>query len=90
MVARNKRKHVDMVELARQKGLAEGQEMNCLHRVTRNGVWLGSISHRINGMELSREKIWDNLCLRYRLMPQDIPVTCDGCGKKLLIENALS
>ena len=23
-------------------------------------------------------------------MPQDIPVTCDGFGKKLLIEHALS
>ena len=23
------------------------------------------------------------------LMPQDIPATCDGCGKKFLIEHAL-
>ena len=23
-------------------------------------------------------------------MPQDIPATCDGCGKRFLIENALS
>ena len=23
-------------------------------------------------------------------MPQDIPATCDGCGKKFLIEHALS
>ena len=24
------------------------------------------------------------------MMPQDIPVTCDGCGKKFSIEHALS
>ena len=41
-------------------------------------------------MELSREEFRDNLRLRYRLMPQDIPTTCDGCGKKFSIENALS
>ena len=23
-------------------------------------------------------------------MPQDVPATCDGCGKKLLIKHALS
>ena len=41
-------------------------------------------------MELSREELWDNLCLRYGLMPQDIPATCNGCGKKFSIEHALS
>ena len=32
----------------------------------------------------------DNLCLRYGLMPQDIPATCNGCGKRFSIEHALS
>ena len=32
----------------------------------------------------------DNLCLRYRLMPQDIPATCNGCSKNFSIKNALS
>ena len=41
-------------------------------------------------MELSWEEFRDNLRLRYGLMPQDIPATCDGCGKKFLIEHALS
>ena len=36
------------------------------------------------------KKFRDNLRLRYGLMPQDIPATCDGCGKKFLIEHALS
>ena len=41
-------------------------------------------------MELSQEEFQDNLCHRYGLMPQDNPATCDGCGKKLSIEHALS
>ena len=41
-------------------------------------------------MELSQEELGDNLRLRYGLMPQDIPTTCDGCGKKFSIEHSLS
>ena len=41
-------------------------------------------------MELSWEKFRDNLCLRYGLMRQDIPVTCDSCGKKFSLEHSLS
>ena len=41
-------------------------------------------------MELSLEEFQDNLRLRYGLMLQDIPATCDGCGKKFYTENALS
>ena len=41
-------------------------------------------------MELSLEEFRDNLCLRYGLIPQDIPGTCDSCGKKFSIEDALS
>ena len=40
--------------------------------------------------ELSWEELRDNIRLRYGLMPQDIPATCDGCGKKFLIYHALS
>ena len=42
-----------------------------------------------NGTELSQEDFQDNLRLIYGLMPQDIPATCDGCGKNFLIEHAL-
>ena len=58
--------------------------------VTSNGSWLSAISHRLNSTELSRDEFRDNLRLRYGLMPQDIPATCDGCGKKVLIEHAIS
>ena len=55
-----------------------------------NGAWLSDVPHRLNGTELSREEFRDHLRLRYGLMPQDIPATCDGCGKKFSIEHALS
>ena len=58
-----------MVELDRRKELAGGQEINRLHRATRNGVWLSTVPHRLNGTELSREEFRDNLRLRYRMMP---------------------
>ena len=90
LMARQDKMHVELGELARHKELVGGQERNRLHRVMRNLAWLSAIPHRLNGMELSLGEFRDNLCLRYRLMTQDIPTTCDGCGKKLLIELALS
>ena len=66
------------------------QGKNRLHRATRNGAWLSAVPHRLNGTELSWEESRDNLRLRYGRMPQDIHGTCNGCGKNLLIENALS
>ena len=81
---------VDLGDLARRKYLAGGQERNRLHRATKNGAWLSSVPHRNSGTELSWEEFRDNLRLRYGLMPPDIPATCDGCGKKFSMENALS
>ena len=79
-----------MAELARQKDPAGGQDRNRIHRATSNGAWLSAVPHHPNGTELSWEELRDKLCLRYGLMPQDIPVTCDGCGKRFSIEHALS
>ena len=55
-----------------------------------HGEWLSAVPHRLNGTELSWEEFRDNIRLRYGLIPQDIPATCDGCGKKLSINHALS
>ena len=79
-----------MAELARQNQLAGCQERNCLHRSTRNGSWLSAVPHRFNITELSQEEFQDNLPLKYGLMPQDIPATCDGCGRRISIEHSLS
>ena len=81
---------VEMSELFERQEQAGRQEKNLLHRATRNGAWLSAVPHRLNGTELSREEFRDNLCLRYGLMPQDIPATCNGCGKMFSIEHALS
>ena len=86
----SERKHVEMAGMARQKELSGGQERNRLHRETRNMAWISDVSHRLNVTELSQEDFRDNLCLIYGLMPQDIPVNCNGCGKRFSIEHALS
>ena len=81
---------MELSELSRIKELAGGQERNRLHMATRNGACLSAVPHLLIGTELSQEEFRDNLCLRYGLMPQDIPATCDGCGKKFSIEHAIS
>ena len=82
--------HIELGKVARKKEMAGGQERNRLHRATRNGAWLSAVPHRLNGTEMYREELQDNLRLRYGLMPQDIPATCDGCGEKFSIDHALS
>ena len=69
---------------------AGGQKRNRLHMETMDGAWLSAVPHCLTGTELYQEELRDNLCLRYGLTPQDIPATCDGCGKKFLIEHDLS
>ena len=66
---------VDLAEIFKRQGQTGGQEENLLHRATRNGAWLSAVPHRLNGTELSQEELRDNLCLRYGLIPQDIPAT---------------
>ena len=90
LTARHEKMHVELGEMARQKKLAGDQESNRLHRATGNGAWISALHHHLNGTELSQEEFWDHLRLRYGMIPQDIPVTCDGCGKKFLIEHVLS
>ena len=82
--------HVELVDLAIRKELVGGKERNSLHRATRNGSWLSDVPHRLNVTELFWEEFRDNLRLRYGLMPQDIPATCDGCGKRFSVDHALS
>ena len=81
---------VEISELFERQEQAGRQEKNRLHRSTRNGAWISAVPHRLNGMELSREEFQDNLRLRYGLMPQNIPTTCDDYSKKFSIEHALS
>ena len=81
--------HIELLKLARRKDMTGVQDSNRAHRTTRNGAWLSSVPHCLNGTELSQEEFQDNLCLRYGLMPQNILAACDGCGKKFSIEHAL-
>ena len=88
--ARKEKKHDKMVELDIQKEISGDQDRKQLHRATSNGSWLFSVQHLLNGTELYQEEFRDNLHLRYGLMHQDIPATCDGCGKRFPIEHAIS
>ena len=88
--ARLSKRIVELLELYDRQEQAGCQEKNRLHRATRNGAWLSTVPHCLNGTELSWEEFRDNLRLRYGLMPQDIPATRDGCGKKFSIDHALS
>ena len=87
---RKELQYLEMVDLDRQNYMSGGQERNRLHMATRNRAWLSAITHRLNGTELYQEELWDNLHLRYGVMPQDIPAICNGYGKKLLFKYALS
>ena len=74
----------------RQKYLEGGQKRQILHIETNYGECIIAIPHRLNSMELSLEEFKDNLFLRCGLMPQVIPVNCNGHGKKLSIYEVLS
>ena len=80
----------EILELVRWKYLVVEYKRKILHRSTRNRTWINSMYHRLNGTELYQEQFRDNLCLRYGLMPQDIPMTCNVCGKKLYMDHTLS
>ena len=90
LTARRAKMHVEQEELASKKEHEFGQERNRIHRTTRNGAWLSAVPHRIKGTEFSQEEFRDNLSLRYGLVPQDIPTTCNGCGNKFSVYQALS
>eukprot|EP00957_Ditylum_brightwellii_P062049 4708624-Ditylum_brightwellii.AAC.1 len=59
-------------------------------RATKTGVWLTVVPDRLNGMELSEEEIRDNLRLCYGLTPLNVQTHCNGYGKPLTVDHALS
>ena len=63
--ARQTKKSVQLAKVFKRQELAEGQERDRFHRATRNGAWLSSVPHCLNGTELSWEEFRDNLRLRY-------------------------
>ena len=85
LAARRAKMHVDLGDLDRRKDLAGGQERNRRHRAMTNGECLSAVPHRLNCTEFSQKEFRNNLHLRYGLMPQEIPATCNGCDKRLSI-----
>ena len=72
---RHAKMSVELSEIFKQWDQAGGRERKRLYRATRNGAWLSAVPHRLSGTELSQEEFRENICLRYGLMPQDIPAT---------------
>ena len=53
LTSRRAKIHVKLGDLERRKELTGGQDRNCLHMSTSNGLWLSDIPHRLNGTKLS-------------------------------------
>eukprot|EP00957_Ditylum_brightwellii_P189537 14427410-Ditylum_brightwellii.AAC.1 len=53
------------------------------------GQWLNMLPRYGNNTVLGEQEFCDNLLLRYRCTPADLPKTCDGCGKKFTLIHAL-
>jgi hypothetical protein len=70
-----------------EKGLREKWR---LKRAMNAGIWLTCIPSRLNGTEISAEEFVDNIRLRYNLQPLNVPECCDGCGKPMSVEHAMS
>jgi hypothetical protein len=70
-----------------EKGLREKWR---LKRAMNAGIWLTCIPSRLNGTEISAEEFVDNIRLRYNLQPLHVPECCDGCGKPMSVEHAMS
>ena len=76
--------------LLRRQELADRGGLNLLRQATENGVWLTAIPLRLNGTELPWEEFQDNVPLRYGIVPLNLPIYCDVCGKKFLVPHSLS
>ena len=87
---RNAKEREESDTLAYQKAEVVIQEQGQLERTTIIRAWIIAMSHRLNDTDLSRDEFQDNLCLRYGLMPLNLPSSCNGCGKKFTVEHALS
>ena len=67
--ARLNKKSVNLAKIFKRQEQVGGQEINRLHKATRNGAWISALPHRLNGTELCWDEFQDHLCLRYGLMP---------------------
>ena len=77
-----KREYSEIEALTRNKELINRAVLNRLRPATENRAWIIDITHRLNGKELSREELQDNILLQYGIVPLNLFTYCDGCGKR--------
>jgi hypothetical protein len=57
-------------------------------RARDTGMWLSTIPTNFNGSVLGNEEFQDGLCLRYMIVPNNLPVKCDGCNSDFSVTHA--
>ena len=90
VVRRNQRNISENAALTRRKNLVDRAGMNHLQWATEIWQWITATPHSLNGPELLWEEFKENLILLYGIVPLNLLVYYDGCGKKLLVRNDLS
>ncbi|KAL7474337.1 hypothetical protein ACHAW6_000312, partial [Cyclotella cf. meneghiniana] len=61
-----------------------------MEQATVAGVWLSTIPDRFSGTELTKDKWFNNVTIRYGWRPANLPDQCDNCGAGLTLEHGLS
>ena len=73
--------------------LDKSQEMpganRCLEQATVAGTWLTSVLGILNDTNMSADKFWDNLHLRFELDLMGIRNECNGYGARLAVDHDL-
>ena len=87
---RKQRETAEKAVILIRKELADRAVLNLLRRATENENWLTGIPYGLNGTELSWKEFQDNLLFVYSIVPLNLPIECDDCGKKFLLPHSLS
>ena len=63
-------------------------EYGVIERQHETGAWLNCFPFARLGMTLSAQEFRSGLSMRYDLTLDDLPLSCDGCGKKYSTRHA--
>ncbi|KAL7474186.1 LOW QUALITY PROTEIN: hypothetical protein ACHAW6_000175 [Cyclotella cf. meneghiniana] len=61
-----------------------------MEQATAAGAWLLIILDRFSGTKLTKDEWLENVAIRCRQHPTNLPDQCDSCGAGLMLEHGLS